>query len=241
MMNIELSDMEMRRYSKQIQLDELGVEGQKKLKAAKVLVIGAGGLGTPVLLYLGAAGIGLLGICDNDYVNESNFPRQILYGISDLGKLKTIVAKEKLQLLNPSTLFNIHNIFIKEEIAEFIIKDYDVVVDCTDNFDARYVINDTCNRLNKPLVYGAIYKYEGTVAVFNYNNGGNLRSFFPEKPLAGEFVPGSETGILGVIPGIIGCLQANEVIKIITGIGQPITDKMLRIDAASGVYQLLEK
>lgn len=240
MNKVELTDMELRRYCKQIQLEEFGIEGQCKLKAAKVLVVGAGGLGTPVLLYLGAAGVGMLGICDNDYVAESNFHRQILYGISDLGKLKTIVAKEKLQLLNPSTQFNIHNILLNNEIGEFIIKDYDVIVDCTDNFDARYVINDLCIKLNKPLVYGSIYKYEGAVSVFNYKNSTNLRSYFPEKPEKGEFVSGKDTGILGIIPGIIGCIQANEVIKILSGIGKPLSDKMLRFDAAHGIYELLE-
>lgn len=225
-----LSDMEKRRYMRQIMLEELGIEGQLLLKKSKILVIGAGGLGTPALQYLTVAGVGLIGICDSDYVNESNFHRQILYGSSDLGKLKTIVAKEKLKFLNPVAEFNIHNIAIKAENAEFILKNYDIVLDCTDNFSTRYIINDTCKTLKKPLVYGAINKFEGQVSVFHHKSDFNLRTIYPEQPSANVIAKANEAGIIGVVPGIIGCIQASEAIKIAINAGHSLSNRLLKFD-----------
>lgn len=221
----QLTDIELRRYSRQIKLTEIGKTGQLALKKSKVLVIGAGGLGTPVLQYLAAAGVGILGICDNDYVNESNFHRQIMYGASDLGKLKTIVAKEKLKLLNPLIDFNIHNIQISIENAEYIIKEYDIIVDCTANNKARQIIAETCLKLSLPLVIGSVNIYSGAVCVLNKPTEQQINkissTIISENP---------DAGIVGVVPGIFGCIQANEVIKLLLGKGDTLSGKILAFD-----------
>ena len=221
-----LSDLEHRRYSKQIQLAEIGEEGQLKLKAAKVLVIGAGGMGTPVLQYLAAAGIGTLGICDSDYVNETNFHRQIMYGASDLGKLKTIVAKEKLSLLNALTNFNIHNIAIKEDNVLTICNGYDVVVDCTNNKNANEIIYKTCQALSLPLVLGIHDGFTGSVAYI-------LKCELEFSDIANQLEPVTRDvkGILGVITGLIGSQQANLVTQIILEIGDFHSNKLITFDA----------
>ena len=207
-------------------MPEIGETGQKKLKQAKVLVIGAGGLGCPVLQYLAAAGVGMIGIVDNDLVQESNLQRQILYGRNDLGKLKAIIAKQRLMELNDLPEYKVLNTYLTQENAMNILRDYDIVVDATDNFSSRYLISDACVILGKPLVFGAIYKFEGQVSVFNYKGGPSLRCLYPESSEEGIIPDTSEVGVIGVLPGIIGSMQANEVMKIIFEKGKILSGKL---------------
>jgi sulfur-carrier protein adenylyltransferase/sulfurtransferase len=223
-----LSQREIRRYRKQIMLNEIGVAGQEKLKKARVLVIGAGGLGCPLLQYLAASGVGTIGIVEYDMVDESNLQRQVLYGSDDTGKLKSIIAKNRLENLNSLIEFEIFNLRIDVSNALKILKNYDIIVDATDNFDARYVISDSCVILNKPMVHGSIYKYEGMVAVFNYEGGPTYRCYNPAR--VNETFrnpPPADVGLFGVLPGITGTIMANEVIKIITRTGEILTGKVL--------------
>jgi molybdopterin/thiamine biosynthesis adenylyltransferase len=236
-----LSDMEERRYSRQIKLDEIGGNGQLTLKNSKVIVIGAGGIGTPVLQYLAAAGVGEICICDADYVNETNFHRQIMYGGSDLGKLKTIVAKEKLQLLNPLIKFSIVNIFVTDENIENIIKDFDIVADCTNSTKARFTISHACKKFEKPLVYGAICNFEGIIGVFNYKENSKLEAAPPSQSNDNDT---AKPGIIGVIPGIVGCLMASEIIKILLNYGESMSGKFLLFNNLNQEFKtinLLEK
>lgn len=226
-----LTDREKYRYSRHLLLDKVGEQGQEKLKAAKVLVIGAGGLGCPVLQYLTAAGIGTIGIIDFDEVDETNLQRQVLFSVSDVGINKALAAKNRLEQLNQFVQFNIYQEKLTTKNALDLFNQYDIIVDGTDNFSTRYLVNDACVKANKPLVYGAIYKFEGQVSVFNYNNGASYRCLFPEAPEAGSVPNCSEIGVIGVLPGLIGTQQANEVIKIILGIGEPLSGKLLMYDA----------
>lgn len=231
-----LSKQEISRYSRHLLLPEIGVEGQNKLKNSKVLVIGAGGLGCPVLLYLTAAGVGIIGIVDFDVVDESNLQRQILYTVTDISKSKAAAAAAILSQQNPYVKFNVYNTRLNTGNALDIFNEYDIIVDGTDNFATRYLINDACVILNKPLVYGAIYRFEGQVTVLNKANkvgtaGPTYRCIFPTPPDAESAPNCSEIGVLGVLPGIIGTLQANETIKIITGIGESLSGKLLLINA----------
>ncbi len=227
-----LTDPEKRRYRRHIMLSEIGEAGQEKLKAAKVLVVGAGGLGAPVLQYLTAAGIGKIGIMDNDIVNEDNLHRQILYGGHDLGKLKTIIARQRLEVLNPFVEHEIINVRLKAENALDIIDRFDLVIDGTDNFSTRYLIDDACFILKKPWVFGSVYKYEGQVSTFNYRNGPTLGSLYPE--LKDDDVPDpSQQGLFGVLPGIIGSFQATEVLKILIGSGETLSGKLI-------IYNMLD-
>jgi len=225
------------RYDRQIKLKGFGIEAQDKLASAKVLVIGAGGLGCPVLQYLTAAGIGNIGIVDDDRVSLSNLHRQILYNSDDIGKLKTEAAFERLNAMNPEVQFSIVSERIIPKNAVTIVSDYDVVVDCTDNFATRYLLDDVCRILEKPLIFGAIYQYEGQVAVFNVRNKEGFtthyRNLFPEPPNPGEVPDCNEAGVLGVLPGVIGTLQATEAIKLMTGIGEPLINKLMTIDILS--------
>jgi len=225
-----LSAKEYRRYQRQIMIPELQKAGQGKLKQAKVLVVGAGGLGCPALQYLAAAGIGTLGIIDDALVDESNLHRQVLYGSVDLGKLKAIVARQRLQQSNDLIHYKVLNIRLSESNAHEIIKDYDMVLDATDNFPTRYLINDTCVAQEKPMIYGAIYKFEGQISVFNYKGGPTYRCLFPQPPKETEAPDPTDIGVIGVLPGIIGTLQANEAIKIILGKGKILSGKMWIID-----------
>lgn len=231
-----LSEIELRRYSRHIMLPELGTEGQEKLKNSSVLVVGAGGLGAPLLLYLSAAGVGKIGIADNDLVSDSNLQRQVLYGAGDLGKQKAIVAKQRLEEQNPLNEYVVHNICLGSENADIIMKKYDVIVDATDNFPTRYMLDEICGQLKKPLVYGSIYKYEGQVTVFHYQDGPGLKDLYPEMPVRGEAANPSSVGILGILPGITGSLQACEVIKIITGIGEVLSGKLLVMNILNSSY-----
>jgi adenylyltransferase/sulfurtransferase len=226
------------RYQRQLILKGFGESGQRKLLAASVLVIGAGGLGCPALQYLVAAGIGNIGIVDDDTVALSNLHRQVLYTTGDTGFAKASKAKERLQQLNPNSKIDAYEKRLTTENAFEIIKSYDIVIDGTDNFATRYMINDACVLLNKPLVYGAVSQFEGQVAIFNTSDGKgtkpvNYRDLFPVPPKDGEVLNCAEAGVLGVLPGIIGTMQASETIKLITGIGKPLINSLLTYNAAN--------
>ena len=225
-----LSKAELLRYNRHLRLPEIGLEGQEKLKQAKVLVIGAGGLGCPVLQYLTAAGVGKIGIVDADVVDASNLHRQILYNETEVGQKKAEVAKVKLQLQNPHVEIQTYPFLLDSQNALEVLKGYDLVVDGSDNFPTRYLVNDACVLTGIPLVFGAIYKFEGQVSVFNYQGGPTYRCLFPEPPEKGSVPNCSEVGVLGVLPGLIGTYQANEAIKIILGIGEVLSGKFLTLD-----------
>jgi len=209
-------------------IPEIGIEGQEKLKKASVIVIGAGGLGCPVLQYLVAGGVGKVAIVEFDKVDEENLQRQLLYGSNDLGKLKSIIAKIRLEQLNSLVEIETFNLRLDTSNSLTILKAYDIVVDATDNLETRYVINDSCVILNKPMVHGAIYKFEGQVSVFNYKGGPTYRCYNPDLIEKGFKNPApSEVGLLGVLPGITGTMMANEVLKIITGTGNVLYGKVL--------------
>lgn len=245
MTDIKLSAQEMARYARHIAIPEFNVEGQKRLKAAKVLVIGSGGLGSPVLLYLAAAGVGHLGIVDFDVVDDSNLQRQVLFTVDDVGKSKAETAKKRLHALNPHIKITVHNTRLTKENALDLINQYDIVADGTDNFPTRYLVNDACVLSGKTNVYASIFRFEGQVSVFNYLNedgtrGPNYRDMFPEPPPPGLVPNCAEGGVLGVLPGIIGSLQASEVIKVITGIGEPLAGRIFLFDAASFTTRTLK-
>ncbi|WP_103069449.1 molybdopterin-synthase adenylyltransferase MoeB [Aquimarina sediminis] len=221
------------RYHRQVILPEIGSAGQEKLDASKILVIGAGGLGCPILQYLAAAGIGTIGIVDYDTVDISNLHRQILYGTTSLGINKALAAKQRLTDLNPEITITAYPEKLTPKNAVSLFSEYDIIVDGTDNFSTRYLINDACIIANKPLVYGAIFKFEGQVSVFNYQNGPTYRCLFPEPPKAGSVPSCAEIGVLGVLPGIIGSMQANEVLKIILGLGDVLAGKLFMYDCLS--------
>jgi molybdopterin/thiamine biosynthesis adenylyltransferase/rhodanese-related sulfurtransferase len=229
--NVILSNEELARYSRHIIIPEFNIEGQKKLKSAKVLVIGTGGLGSPLLLYLTAAGVGTIGLLDFDTVDDSNLQRQVLFSVEDVGKPKVEAAKKRLVGLNPFVNFVTHNVKLSSANALEILKDYDVIADGTDNFATRYLVNDACVILGKPNVYASIFRFDGQVSVFNYQNGPNYRDLYPEPPPPGLVPSCAEGGVLGVLPGIVGSLQANEVIKVITGIGETLSGKLFNFDA----------
>ncbi len=236
--NINLSVEEMARYARHIAIPEFNVEGQKKLKAASVLVIGSGGLGSPLLLYLAAAGVGRIGIVDFDVVDDSNLQRQVLFSVDDVGKPKAVLARKRLQSLNPHIEVEVYNTQFTKENALDIIQHYDVVADGTDNFPTRYLVNDACVLAGKVNVYASIFRFEGQVSVFNYlkedgTRGPNYRDMFPEPPPPGLVPNCAEGGVLGVLPGIIGSMQASEVIKVITGVGEPLAGRLFLFDAAT--------
>lgn len=240
-----LSSTEKNRYQKHLLLPQIGQEGQLKLKNAKVLVIGAGGLGCPVLLYLAAAGVGKLGIMDADSVDLSNLQRQVLYKVEDIGSPKATTAATRLLKLNDSIEYEAVKQNFKAENAEGFVKNYDIIVDCTDNFSARYLINDYCVKFNKPFVYGAIHQFEGQVSVFNYTDAsGNLgptyRCLFPEQPSELEIPNCATIGVLGILPGMLGMYQANEVIKMITGIGTVLSGQLLMLDLLENTSQKIK-
>ncbi|RMG77788.1 MAG: molybdopterin-synthase adenylyltransferase MoeB, partial [Bacteroidetes bacterium] len=245
MSEIKLSAEEMARYARHIAIPEFNVEGQKKLKAAKVLVIGSGGLGSPVLLYLAAAGVGHLGIVDFDVVDDSNLQRQVLFTVDDVGKSKAETAKKRLLALNPHLKITVHNERFTKDNALDLVRQYDVVADGTDNFPTRYLVNDACVLAGKVNVYASIFRFEGQVSVFNYlhadgSRGPNYRDMFPEPPPPGLVPNCAEGGVLGVLPGIIGSMQACEVIKVITGVGEPLAGRIFLFDAASFTTRILK-
>jgi len=228
---MELSAKELKQYSRHILLKEIGTSGQQKLKKASVLVIGAGGLGCPILSYLTACGIGRIGIIDFDIVEQSNLQRQVLYSQSDIGLPKVEVASRKLCKLNSFVNFDLYNQKLTKLNAVELFSKYDIVVDGSDNFSTRYLVNDAAILVNIPLVYGSIYKFEGQVSVFNYNNGPTYRCLYPKKTDLKDGLNCSNSGVMGALVGIIGSMQANEVIKIICGIGDIMSGKLLIIDS----------
>jgi adenylyltransferase/sulfurtransferase len=229
----DLSRDEILRYSRHLVMPEVTVDGQKKLKAASVLCVGAGGLGSPLTLYLAAAGVGTLGLVDFDEVDLSNIQRQILYATSDVGRPKLDAAIERLSNLNPEIRLVPHKLRLSGENVMDIVNRYDIVVDGTDNFPTRYLVNDACVFAGKPNVYGSIFRFEGQVSVFDASKGPCYRCLFPEPPPPGAVPSCAEGGVLGVLPGIIGCLQALEVIKLILGKGQPLVSRLVLFDALS--------
>lgn len=238
MSNTKFSKAELERYSRHIIIPEFNIEGQRKLKEAKVLVVGSGGLGSPLLLYLAAAGVGTIGIVDYDVVDDSNLQRQVLFGTESIDQPKVEAAKARLQALNPHIQINLHNTYLTAENALDIIQNYDLVADGTDNFPTRYLVNDASVILGKTNVYASIYRFDGQVSVFNYQHedgsfGPNYRDLFPTPPPPGLVPSCAEGGVLGVLPGIIGSLQALEVIKVITGVGEPLVGRLYLFDALS--------
>ncbi|WP_316841865.1 HesA/MoeB/ThiF family protein [Pedobacter gandavensis] len=221
----------LKRYQRQILLEELGIEGQKKLLKTSVLVIGAGGLGCPLLFYLAGAGIGKIGVIDGDTVAESNLHRQLLFQQQDLGKNKALTAVERLKLLNPELSLQAFPFHITIENAQKCINEYDLVIDGSDNFPTRYLVNDACVSMGKPLVFGSIFRFEGQVSVFNSQGGPNYRSCYPEAPAPQDSQNCGDSGVIGPLPGIIGSMMANEAIKIICGFGDSLSGKLLIFNA----------
>lgn len=228
------------RYDRHLKLEGFGPAKQELLRNAAILVIGAGGLGVPVLQYLTAMGIGKIGIVEHDTISITNLQRQVLYHTAEQGQSKLFTAIKRLQQLNPEVQFIPHDNWLSPQNALDIFKAYDVIVDCSDNFGTRYLVNDACVLLNKPFVYGAIHKYEGQVSVFNYKESATYRCLFPEPPAPGTMQNCSDIGVLGVLPGIIGTYQANEVVKIICGIGEPLANQLLTIDTLNNIHQIFQ-
>lgn len=237
---IQLTKEDYERYSRHIILPEVGLEGQKRLKAASVICIGTGGLGSPLILYLAAAGIGRIGIVDFDVVDSSNLQRQIIHGTSWVGKPKIQSAKHRILEINPNCQVDLYEARLTSENALEILRDYDVVVDGTDNFPTRYLTNDACVLLNKPNVYGSIFRFEGQATVFNYRGGPNYRDLFPEPPPPGMVPSCAEGGVLGVLCGVIGSIQATETIKIILGSDQTLSGRLLLYNALNMSFRELK-
>ncbi len=228
---IPLTYQEIKRYGRHLIIPEVGLAGQKKLKAARVLIVGVGGLGSPISLYLAAAGVGHIGLVDFDVVDESNLQRQIIYTSKDVKRPKLEVAKERLTAMNPYIEVETYEVKLTSENALEIMKDYDVIVDGTDNFPTRYLVNDACVLLGKPNVYGSIFRFDGQVSVFDARRGPCYRCLYPEPPPPGLVPSCAEGGVLGVLPGVVGALQSMEVIKLILGIGEPLLGRLLLFDA----------
>ncbi|WP_414544024.1 molybdopterin-synthase adenylyltransferase MoeB [Nostoc sp. CCY0012] len=237
---IQLTKDDYERYSRHLILPEVGLEGQKRLKSASVLCIGTGGLGSPLLLYLAAAGIGRIGIVDFDVVDTSNLQRQVIHGTSWVGKPKIESAKHRIHEINPYCQVDLYETRLSSENALDIIKPYDIVVDGTDNFPTRYLVNDACVLLNKPNVYGSIFRFEGQATVFNYEGGPNYRDLYPEPPPPGMVPSCAEGGVLGILPGIIGLIQATETVKIVMGQGNTLSGRLLLYDALAMKFRELK-
>lgn len=237
---IQLTKDEYERYSRHLILPEVGLDGQKRLKAASVLCIGSGGLGSPLLLYLAAAGIGNLGLVDFDVVDSSNLQRQVIHGTSWVGKPKIQSAKERILEINPHCQVDLYETLLNSENALEIMAPYDIIVDGTDNFPTRYLVNDACVLLNKPNVYGSIFRFEGQATVFNYEGGPNYRDLFPEPPPPGMVPSCAEGGVLGILPGIIGVIQATETVKIILGQGDTLSGRLLLYNSLNMTFRELK-
>ncbi|MFT4623658.1 MAG: molybdopterin/thiamine biosynthesis adenylyltransferase/rhodanese-related sulfurtransferase [Myxococcota bacterium] len=227
----DLSNEEIARYSRHLILDEVGLEGQARLKASSVLCVGTGGLGSPLLMYLAAAGVGRIGIVDFDTVDASNLQRQVIHGTAAVGRPKVLSAKARIAEINPNVQVDLYDEALTSDNALRILEPYDVVVDGTDNFPTRYLVNDACVLLGKPNVYGSIYKFEGQASVFNHAGGPNYRDLYPEPPPPGMVPSCAEGGVLGVLPGVIGIIQATETLKILLGIGTTLSGRLLLYDA----------
>jgi len=227
----ELTREEVQRYSRHLIMPEVGVDGQRKLKAARVLCVGAGGLGAPAAMYLAAAGVGTLGLVDFDAVDASNLHRQVIYDTTDVGKRKLEAARNRLTAMNPSVKVVMHEVALTSKNALEVLKDYDVILDGTDNFQTRYLVNDACVLLGKPNAYGSIFRFDGQASVFAVKGGPCYRCLYPEPPPPGLVPSCAEGGVLGVLPGVIGVIQATEAIKLILGSGQPLIGRLLLYDA----------
>ncbi|HEY9664812.1 MAG TPA: molybdopterin-synthase adenylyltransferase MoeB [Allocoleopsis sp.] len=238
--DIQLSKDDYERYSRHLILPEVGLDGQKRLKAASVLCVGTGGLGSPLLLYLAAAGIGRIGIVDFDVVDFSNLQRQVIHGTSWVGKPKIESAKNRILEINPYCQVDLYEERLSSENALRIFEPYDVVVDGTDNFPTRYLVNDACVLLGKPNVYGSIFRFEGQATVFNYQDGPNYRDLYPEPPPPGLVPSCAEGGVLGILPGVIGVIQATETVKIILGAGQTLSGRLLLYNALNMTFRELK-
>jgi sulfur-carrier protein adenylyltransferase/sulfurtransferase len=236
----KLTNEEIARYSRHLILPEVGMEGQQKLKAAKVLCVGTGGLGAPLALYLAAAGVGTIGLVDFDVVDESNLQRQIIHSQSTVGKLKVDSAELMLKGLNKNTNIVKHNTMLTSANALEIFKDYDVIADGTDNFQTRYLVNDACVLTGKPNAYGSIFRFEGQASVFATEEGPCYRCLYPEPPPPGLVPSCAEGGVLGILPGLVGVIQATEVIKLILGIGEPLIGRLLLVDALGMSFRTLK-
>jgi len=236
----ELTNDELARYSRHLILPEVGMEGQQRLKAARVLCVGTGGLGSPLAFYLAAAGIGTLGLVDFDVVDASNLQRQIIHSTKDIGRKKLDSAAEKLTALNPALNVVKHEVMLSSANALGILKDYDIVADGTDNFPTRYLVNDACVLLGKPNVYGSIFRFEGQASVFATKDGPCYRCLYPEPPPPGLVPSCAEGGVLGILPGLVGVMQATEVIKLILGKGEPLIGRLLLIDSLAMRFRELK-
>jgi len=236
----ELTPEEMARYSRHIMMPEVGLEGQRKLKAARVLCVGAGGLGSPLAFYLAAAGIGTLGMIDFDVVDASNLQRQIIHSTRDIGRKKLDSAAEKLNALNPALNIVKHDTMLSSANALDIIRDYDIVADGTDNFPTRYLVNDACVLLGKPNVYASIFRFEGQASIFGAKDGPCYRCLYPEPPPPGLVPSCAEGGVLGILPGLLGLIQATETIKLILGAGDPLIGRLLLVDALAMRFRELK-
>src|SRR5271157_5818980 len=236
----QLSNDEIGRYSRHLLLPEVGLEGQQKLKAAKVLCVGTGGLGSPLALYLAAAGIGTLGLVDFDVVDSSNLQRQIIHSTADIGRPKIDSAEEKLKGLNPFINIAKHDTMLTSANALEIISQYDVIADGTDNFQTRYLVNDACVLTGKPNAYGSIFRFEGQASVFATEEGPCYRCLYPEPPPPGLVPSCAEGGVLGILPGLVGVIQATEVIKFILGKGEPLIGRLLLVDALNMHFRELK-
>ena len=236
----ELTADDLARYSRHLILPEVGVEGQRKLKVARVLCVGTGGLGSPLALYLAAAGVGTLGLVDFDVVDASNLQRQIIHSTADIGRKKLDSAEEKLKALNPSLNVRKHDTLLSSANALDILKDYDVVADGTDNFPTRYLVNDACVLLSKPNAYGSIFRFEGQASVFATKDGPCYCCLYPEPPPPGLVPSCAEGGVLGILPGLVGVIQATETIKLILGIGEPLIGRLLLVDALNMRFRQLK-
>lgn len=233
-----LSNEDLARFTRHFSLEEIGYTGQEKLKNAKVLVVGAGGLGSPLLIYLAAAGVGTIGIVDDDVVSTSNLQRQVLYNSSEVGMKKVEVASRKLKALYPEIKILTYDFRLDTENAEDLFSKYDVIADCSDNYKTRVLIGKYSAKLKKPLAFASVLNYEGQVSVFNYNSGPSYADLFPTAPKDGTYQE-NEIGLIGVLPGIAGTLQANEIIKIITGYGEVLSGKLLVFDIQSNRFHVL--
>ena len=236
----KLSNEEIARYSRHLILPEVGMEGQQKLKAAKVLCVGTGGLGAPLAMYLAAAGVGTIGLVDFDTVDASNLQRQIIHSTATVGKLKVDSAEIMLKGLNPFLNVVKHNTMLTSANALEILKDYDVIADGTDNFQTRYLVNDACVLLDKPNAYGSIFRFEGQASVFGTKEGPCYRCLYPEPPPPGLVPSCAEGGVLGILPGLVGVIQATETIKLILGIGEPLIGRLLLVDALGMSFRTLK-
>jgi adenylyltransferase/sulfurtransferase len=236
---VELTRDEVLRYSRHLTLDEVGIEGQQRLKAARVLCIGAGGLGSPAAMYLAAAGVGTIGLVDDDAVDVSNLQRQIIHGTTDVGRSKLDSASDRLREINPHTRIEAHGVRFGEQNALDLVSAYDVVVDGTDNFPTRYLVNDACVLAGRPNAYGSISRFEGQASVFAAPQGPCYRCLHPEPPPPGLIPSCAEGGVLGVLPGIIGTIQATEAVKLILGIGEPLVGRFLLYDALRMQFRVI--